>query len=1661
MKTKIMKTLALVVGLAAGSAAMAAGSIYEIVPCTQSGQALSGPIASVNSPLVAGETIYFKVRLPRTAAMKALGQQWSIVHHGMSEVVDDFFSPLSIGIYVSGQLTFAKYVNYVDSTSDIRDFIFSYTTKPGDFALPIRLAGNGGPAGYGDSSSEYVLLNSDKWTIEDGSGNPAVFQFGTDFDVVVSPSLSTGRQLDYSLANAGFYVKTIGFDPSWESSAFWRMVHSGSAITDSLIPKLVADSAPSNAVTLHVWSMDEDIVKIVGGHQVEMTVGYEGGNPVKKTVTVGDVTFASGQTQMSFADMGFVLQGGDALHVAQFTNLVLSAFTDYSYNKLNVRQVDYITVPVQCSEALPPTLIVECDTPTVVAPVREDGDMYRSTAQVSVYLSQAYDHPLEVTVTPSFQNGAAASWGDYVRFSKTATEVSTLPVANPPTVIIPANSTGKQTLFIFALRSDENTLGEGNQILLTPSFDDAAAAAVITEKQGAGVWISADKPVVVTPSADAEISAVSGDEYELTVSVADTVADLADTTTGYQVWFKSGATAKGGLLADENGNVQHWIMKDGALVNRDDGSALKVSYPSSGDQKSQIYVISPISGKKSEVVTFTAHIAEARTSTVDTTDDKGNVYMEGDQATFKVTLSDKNDTGNTIYAFLKASDNAKADMFSGNPLFVVCNDTDATKTQGLAINKNQIATTESKIKLLDGLSEDAGGLSITFEVVLCTTPQYSDDSNKRVAGYDSNYLNILVYNVEPTITRIERNGFESEYDGYQFDTVPKGMTQNFKAVVADKGTYDLSTGFRTKWTVSRNGQQKLNQEIAGNPNKDENMFSYNFTQSGTWVVKCQVRDKDMDDWSPTSYSVTFEVLDSPHVVITADESYLESDSKAKIHVGLDYWDGDFENPLVLRLAVGPRTPGRPNPGLFKLDQNYFVENLGGIDYYEIPVTGDDYSDVNGGIDIVEMDGTDAASFTLRGEIKSTDMLPTSATPANEYYLASQVRTSDVDSDFSYTYAKWPEAGIKITFIGCENAAEGCTTITEPNSGEFTPNFGSAQGDVDVTLLIETKDGALPPFTWHFTVRPSKFIRTIASGPSGGVGTMLSRKYSQAKGRGAGHVWVDGGESPSGSQFNFLWNCGNRTSVAVYGMGYKVGDVDNGTLKPYDFGISGAGAPADAAPYYSYADTTYDSFLYTWLSHVFGENAGLSSSNLGDSALPEIAGHGAVATPVGLPEAATEGGPYPETYVEAVFSREWREFDNCGDINQDGIPDRTLIDYDFGIVFDGVGDLVDQSGFNNDNDFLPSTSTSGNRLVPNVADAWQTQGIAFNAFLEVRGFGPGLNAGYPNADGTSPAPDYTANEKRAWLEWKEIATQEELAGMSEDDVDAMFQDNIADATADLAAANSGAGGWSPERPTNPTEDDTDKDGLDDGYEYWFWYGAKVGYYHEGKWEGRMKGRRLNIEHIDQFDEIESDDICQAFDPLVSAVEGDNDATRGSIADRFRIVEEIVRGIKEACGETFPVFIKINIDTKHEDKAAYHEDMVWILKRCREIGVELVELSGVDFINQPKTATLYYLEEAARLKQLVPEQPLSLVGGVRSLADMEAVLAAGIDAVSLGRALIAEPDFVTKSLAGAEKSICVSSSRCFVLPNMHPGIRCVWAWKAEKARRKERQAQKSAQ
>lgn len=172
----------------------------------------------------------------------------------------------------------------------------------------------------------------------------------------------------------------------------------------------------------------------------------------------------------------------------------------------------------------------------------------------------------------------------------------------------------------------------------------------------------------------------------------------------------------------------------------------------------------------------------------------------------------------------------------------------------------------------------------------------------------------------------------------------------------------------------------------------------------------------------------------------------------------------------------------------------------------------------------------------------------------------------------------------------------------------------------------------------------------------------------------------------------------------------------------------------------------------------------------------------------------------------------------------------------------------------------------------------------------------------------------------------------------------------------------------------------------------------------------------------------------------------DCYGGSRENRFRLCGEIIAGIKKACGQEFPVLIKINSDSKTNDEA-YAEDMLYILRQCKELGVELVECSGVDFISQGKTDRLYYLRRTAALRQQV-EIPLSLVGGIRTLAEMEEVLSSGIDMVSLARPLICEPDIFPKLLAGQDESRCLSCNKCFALPHIRPGMRCIWQRKLQK-------------
>ncbi|MBR5457996.1 MAG: hypothetical protein IKV56_04445, partial [Kiritimatiellae bacterium] len=298
---KFMKLITMAFGMAISACSFAAtgadGDIFDIRPCDAEGNAVEA-YASIDKPItVGGKPLYFKVSL-ETRDFAPDAKPWMLKHVGVSsELLDDALFPLQIGIFVSGALEYADLVDVktVDQGA-LRartDFIFKYVSRTGDVALPIVLAAettDGIKPATDDASDSfsYVLNRTDKWAIttdEDTPKTPKLFFANNAQTAQIGVG---GRVIDYTLAKCGFYIQTIGFDSNWEvpqgeEGAIWRSVHESSSVTGgNTAPMLEALAAPDHAVTLYVWSTDDEAVSIKGGKSVEMVVGYENGNPITK-----------------------------------------------------------------------------------------------------------------------------------------------------------------------------------------------------------------------------------------------------------------------------------------------------------------------------------------------------------------------------------------------------------------------------------------------------------------------------------------------------------------------------------------------------------------------------------------------------------------------------------------------------------------------------------------------------------------------------------------------------------------------------------------------------------------------------------------------------------------------------------------------------------------------------------------------------------------------------------------------------------------------------------------------------------------------------------------------------------------------------------------------------------------------------------------------------------------------------------------------------------------------------------------------------------------------------------------------------------------------------------------------------------------------------------
>jgi 2,4-dienoyl-CoA reductase-like NADH-dependent reductase (Old Yellow Enzyme family) len=167
--------------------------------------------------------------------------------------------------------------------------------------------------------------------------------------------------------------------------------------------------------------------------------------------------------------------------------------------------------------------------------------------------------------------------------------------------------------------------------------------------------------------------------------------------------------------------------------------------------------------------------------------------------------------------------------------------------------------------------------------------------------------------------------------------------------------------------------------------------------------------------------------------------------------------------------------------------------------------------------------------------------------------------------------------------------------------------------------------------------------------------------------------------------------------------------------------------------------------------------------------------------------------------------------------------------------------------------------------------------------------------------------------------------------------------------------------------------------------------------------------------------------------------------GPVENRARVLVEVLRGVKSACGRDFPVIVKLN-STDFLEGGLVLDDAVRVALMLEAEGIDGIEVSGgmaeagrgsVWAGLRSEDEEGYFAANASAIKAAV-RVPAFALGGIRTLAVAERIVREGrADLVSFSRPLIRDPFLVKHFREGpAAKSECISCNKCF-----NPrGIRC---------------------
>ena len=1475
-----------------------------------------------------------------------------------------------LGLWVSGSLREAECVNWpmgVASdwlTADAQDpndrgslngrhytdLIFKYTVQAGDIALPLQLANESGN-GPSTGAEGYYLKRGKQdtlWKIQATTNSAdtaytvtADFKFG-EANLALDPDFSgdgtsswldaqDSENRDLDLYIAGAYIQAIDFDKTYfnEGDGIWRSIAQGSTTADPGTPMVEIAGGAAEPMKLYLWTTN-DVAEIVVGGQVYEVVERDFRDGTHK---VGTLSITAGNENVPFSIKATGAVGGTA-------DIFLSATPTNIYNDSNLLITNFIKRTIKVGEPLPPSMTVSVNGKNRDT-VEANPDFSKALVAVSVTLSEPWtnNYELSIPIKVTVKEDPSLNATNYVRmssesefFNEAWEDVLTVPAGTPAS----GSTTPTYSLWMYANRGSVETENTGLLVEVDTNRLDAAARSIFIGKfTPATVLVKRSTPEITK---DVIVTADANADAQVTVNVADAWGELRPPCTYTVYWSNSG-----------NDSPAYYTPISDLAATASGDITFNVKYSQKGDYESLFYVVNA-DGKQSNKRTAYVHVNAAKV--VEATLLNRGKFAETnpfDEPQPVVTLSfgdegfrmpDDSDYGYIF--FVPKSDNASN--------LVTCAEMDRDDEHdwkwGVQVYRGDMEVGPIEMTLLDGTAK---GLKMEYDIIVRSDPDF--DLGYQVTSWSSKGFYFTVTNVAPNVSAVKM-GAETLYEsGGQMGNVSLGVTKSFYAETDDPSDIDFyadepnyanqATVFQTHWDIKLGTSTLFTTNVFGPPTVP---FNYTFRQAGTYTVEVSMRDKDSIDRTryPDRFGPKFTftvIVDSkpavslaPHFGTTAfneNSGGAGENALSRIDVNLSTLPTE---QIAVQLTIERAGADNGNYPLPELSTTTL--SFGG----ESPNT------TNAWFTLRNLDGTDRTldpGFVIRAAVtnttvngdsvpwkevyRSTELPITIANLAPEVTRpASNTVTRAINEPFTinYTFKDFGSYdmynnGVKgetlyWTITGEPSVEQTITPNANTYRGTFTTQFSSA-GTKTIQLQVVDKDGGESEVaTWYYRVDAAKQLIVNPCGPGTSGGGNFATTWTGQRNVGVGRVWATGGTIKPFSNFSHIYTYApSIASGTAFAHGYSAGAEDSGSLTPgTDYAVTDRahGGRHPATGNYYKADATKDSFFYAWLLTTGGGAAGTTTSLLKLS--PEYGADSVAMQRVDLPEEEKDATYYPDTVLDAIFSKEYLVSDNLGDINGDQIPDV----YAVSPIWDGGKRLYEVAGFsaesggdvsfrafsyNDDGDYLPSKSFQGG--MPSTSDGWSTLGEPFTAYREIRGQHEGLNhrtehdglnhyvrgewvsvphfseaetnaVAYWNAKRNgSPTPDLVT-----WTEFKAAATNE-----------ATYATEFAEWSSKFETAVRDPNSWIPEKRTDPTLWDTDGDSLPDGYEYYFWYRAAVGTINDGKWV-QLTGEKFTLNNITKGDPLSPEDIMKAFDPTVMA-SGDI-ATRDTDNDGLTDLEE---------------------------------------------------------------------------------------------------------------------------------------------------------------------------